>query len=232
VLRDLNVALHVQPMLPLRATARVRRFEVLLRSFDESGDSKAAPVALLERADEKGLGTVLDRRVILQLVESLAGADLAQGGPSLFGEPVGDRAAGRAFPEFVESTLGRAGPPPAPGVRDPGGCACRPRSSATRVAQALQAIGCGLVIDDFDGRWPADLLRLPGVRMVSSTQADRADAVLAGDGGSLHADRLCGFIGREAVESARCDHCRSLGLDFVRASLSRTGANRDDRSAG
>jgi len=226
MLRDLNVALHVQPMLPLRATARVRRFEVLLRSFDESGDSKAAPVALLERADEKGLGTVLDRRVILQLVESLAKRpDLVQDGPSLFSVNLSATALqDEPFLKFVGTTLTRAGLPPGTlAFEIQAGALVRRRSSATRVAQALQAIGCGLVIDDFSmGDGQLDLLRLPGVRMVkldpALTTAARTDvfsqAMVAA---CTQIARVCGFftVAKSVESDAMRDHCRSLGLDFV-----------------
>ncbi len=226
MLRDLNLTLHVQPMLPLRPTARVRRFEVLLRSKDATGDSKSAPVEILERADEKGLGTVLDRRVIIQLVESLAKRpDLVQGGPSLFSVNLSATALqDEPFLKFVGSTLSRAGLPPGTlAFEIQADALVKRRSSATRVAQALQAIGCGLVIDDFsmaDGQ--LDLLRLPGVRMI------KLDPVLTGAAmtdvfsqamvaACTQIARVCGFftVGKSVETDAMRDHCRSLGLDFV-----------------
>jgi len=226
MLRDLNVALHVQPMVALRPTARVRRFEVLLRSQDERGDSQSAPVALLERAAEKGLGTVLDRRVIIQLVESLAKRpDLVQGGPSLFSVNLSATALqDEPFLKFVGSTLSRAGLPPGTlAFEIQAEALVKRRSSATRVAQALQAIGCGLVIDDFsmaDGQ--LDLLRLPGVRMVKLDPALTGAAMTdvfsqAMVAACTQMARVCGFftVAKSVESDAMRDHCRSLGLDFV-----------------
>ncbi len=226
MLRDMNVALHVQPLLPLRPTARVRRFEVLLRSEDASGGTRTAPVEILERADEKGLGTVLDRRVIIQLVESLAKRpDLVQGGPSLFSVNLSATALqDEPFLKFVGSTLSRAGLPPGTlAFEIQAEALVKRRSSATRVAQALQAIGCGLVIDDFsmaDGQ--LDLLRLPGVRMVKLDPALTSAAMndvfaQAMVAACTQIARVCGFftVAKSVESDATRDHCRSLGLDFV-----------------
>src|SRR5690606_7646138 len=114
-------------------------------------ETDSAPVAILERAAEKGLGTVLDRRVITQLVEALGKrSDLVVDGPSLFSVNLSATALqDEHFLKFVESTLGRAGLPPAMlAFEIQAEALAKRRGSATRVAQQLQAIGCGLVIDD------------------------------------------------------------------------------------
>ncbi len=227
ILRDLDLSLHVQPLRPLRATARVRRFEVLLRSADASGgDPRSAPVAILERADEKGLGTVLDRRVILQLVESLAKRpDLVRDGPSLFSVNLSATALqDEPFLKFVGSTLNRAGLPPGTlAFEIQAEALVKRRSAATRVAQALQSIGCGLVIDDFamtEGQ--LDLLRLPGVRMVKLDPAlvDAAQTEVFAQAlvaACAQIARVCGFftVAKSVETEVMRDHCRSLGLDFV-----------------
>ena len=226
MLRDLNVSLHVQPLLPLRPNSRVRRFEVLLRSKDEGADTNSAPVAILERAAEKGLGTVLDRRVITQLVEALfKRPDLVLDGPSLFSVNLSATALqDEHFLKFVESTLHRAGLPPSTlAFEIQAEALAKRRSSATRVAQQLQAIGCGLVIDDFSmAEGQIDLLRLPGVRMVKldpqltrdATSDVFAQAMVAA---STQIARVCGFftVAKSVESDAMRDHCRSLGLDFI-----------------
>jgi EAL domain-containing protein (putative c-di-GMP-specific phosphodiesterase class I) len=226
MLRDLNVSLHVQPLLPLRPNSRVRRFEVLLRSKDAGADTNSAPVAILERAAEKGLGTVLDRRVITQLVEALGKRpDLVLDGPSLFSVNLSATALqDEHFLKFVESTLGRAGLPPATlAFEIQAEALAKRRSSATRVAQQLQAIGCGLVIDDFamaDGQ--LDLLRLPGVRMVKldpklTHEASSDVFSQAMVAATTQIARVCGFftVAKSVETDAMRDHCRSLGLDFI-----------------
>ncbi|MCC6173104.1 MAG: EAL domain-containing protein [Gammaproteobacteria bacterium] len=226
MLRELNLSLHVQPLLPLRPNSRVRRFEVLLRSKDEGAEADTAPVAILERAAAKGLGTVLDRRVITQLVEALGKrSDLVVDGPSLFSVNLSATALqDEHFLKFVESTLDRAGLPPAMLAFEIQAAAlARRRGPANRVAQQLQAIGCGLVIDDFamaDGQ--IDLLRLPGVRMVKldpkltreATEEVFSQAMVAA---VTQIARVCGFftVAKSVESDAMRDHCRSLGLDFI-----------------
>jgi EAL domain-containing protein (putative c-di-GMP-specific phosphodiesterase class I) len=226
LLRDLSVSLHVQPLLPLRPNSRVRRFEVLLRSKEEGGDTNSAPVAILERAAEKGLGTVLDRRVITQLVEALGKrSDLVQDGPSLFSVNLSATALqDEHFLKFVESTLSRAGLPPGTlAFEIQAEALAKRRGSATRVAQQLQAIGCGLVIDDFSmAEGQLDLLRLPGVRMVkldpkltnAATSEVFSQAMVAA---ATQIARVCGFftVAKSVESDAMRDHCRSLGLDFI-----------------
>ncbi|MCP5470887.1 MAG: EAL domain-containing protein [Sinobacteraceae bacterium] len=225
-LRELSLSLHVQPLLPLRPNSRVRRFEVLLRSKDAGGDMASAPIEILERAAEKGLGTVLDRRVVSQLVAALdRRSDLVLDGPSLFSVNLSATALqDEHFLKFVESVLDRAGLPPATLAFEIQAAAlAKRRDSANRVAQQLQAIGCGLVIDDFamaDGQ--LDLLRLTGVRMVKLdpklTQAATSDVFAQAMVAAVtQIARVCGFftVAKSIESDAMRDHCRSLGLDFL-----------------
>ena len=91
------------------------------------------------------------------------------------------------------------------------------------MAQQLQAIGCGLVIDDFSmEEGQLDLLRLPGVRMVkldpkltnAATSEVFSQAMVAA---ATQIARVCGFftVAKSVESDAMRDHCRSLGLDFI-----------------
>jgi EAL domain-containing protein (putative c-di-GMP-specific phosphodiesterase class I) len=225
-LRDLKLSLHVQPLLALRAHARVRRFEVLLRSRTEAGDSTGAPLEILQRATERGLGTVIDRRVVSLLIDWLQKRpDIAENGPCLFSVNLSSTALrDEHFLRFVQSSLEKAGLPR--GIlafEIKASALSRRKNRAVRVAQALEAIGCGLVIDDFSiADNQLDLLRLPGVRMVklapSLTAAATTDvfaqAMIAA---SAQIARVCGFftVAKHIETEAVRDHCRSLGVDFL-----------------
>src|SRR5271156_4009875 len=58
---------HVQRLVPLTKGSQLRRYEVLLRSGAEDAPN-AAPHAMLKAAVENGLGSMIDRRVVTELV--------------------------------------------------------------------------------------------------------------------------------------------------------------------
>ena len=226
MLRELRLALHVQPLLALRANARVRRYEVLLRSQDEHGDSTAAPLEVLEKAASSGLGTVIDRRVVTPLVAWLRRrTDIVESGPCLFSVNLSPNALhDEHFVKWIGQVLLDAGLPR--GIlafEIPAKVLARRRTSATRMAQALQAIGCGLVIDDFGMvESQLELLSLPGVRMVkldpTLTHA-AVDGVFAQalTAACTQMARVLGFftVAKRIETNEMRDHCRSLGIDFV-----------------
>ena len=66
-LRRSPIALHVQRLVPLTKGGQLKRYEVLLRSKSDAAPN-AAPQALLKAAVENGLGSMIDRRVITELI--------------------------------------------------------------------------------------------------------------------------------------------------------------------
>src|SRR6202011_1960728 len=66
-LRRSPIALHVQRLVPLTKGSQLKRYEVLLRSQSEDAPD-AAPHAMLKAAVENGLGSMIDRRVVTELV--------------------------------------------------------------------------------------------------------------------------------------------------------------------
>jgi EAL domain-containing protein (putative c-di-GMP-specific phosphodiesterase class I) len=64
-LRRSPIALHVQRLVPLAKGSQLRRYEVLLRS---KSDDASAPHAMLKAAVENGLGSMIDRRVVTELI--------------------------------------------------------------------------------------------------------------------------------------------------------------------
>ncbi|MFO1425413.1 MAG: EAL domain-containing protein [Steroidobacteraceae bacterium] len=215
MLRELRLALHVQPLLALRANARVRRYEVLLRSQDEHGDSTAAPLEVLEKAASSGLGTVIDRRVVTPLVAWLRRrTDIVESGPCLFSVNLSPNALhDEHFVKWIGQVLLDAGLPR--GIlafEIPAKVLARRRTSATRMAQALQAIGCGLR----DRR-----LRHGGVAARAAEPAGRA-----------HGQARSDAHPRRRRRRVRAGADRRLHADGARARLLHRGqAHRDQRDA-
>ena len=61
------IALHVQRLMPLSKGSQLKRYEVLLRSKSDNAPN-VAPQAMLKAAAENGLGSMIDRRVITELI--------------------------------------------------------------------------------------------------------------------------------------------------------------------
>ncbi len=225
-LRELQLALHVQALMALRPSARIRRYEVLLRSRTADGESKEAPVEVLDRAARSGLGTVIDRRVITQLIAWLRKrTDIVEGGPCLFSVNLSATALqDEHFLRFIGICLAKTHLPRGLlAFEIQADALLRRQESSRRVALALQSIGCGLVIDDFQmTEGQLELLRLPGVRMIKLDAALTNAAVddvfsQAKVAACAQIARICGcFTVAKRVETdATRDLCRSLGIDFV-----------------
>jgi EAL domain-containing protein (putative c-di-GMP-specific phosphodiesterase class I) len=63
----LPIILYVQQLQPLAEGRRTERFEVLLRTDSEQG-RKEAPLSVLQKAADGGVGSLLDRRIITDLL--------------------------------------------------------------------------------------------------------------------------------------------------------------------
>ena len=224
-LRAMQLALHVQPLVALRPSARTRRFEVLLRATDPGSSLDAAPLEALERAARSGLGTVLDRRVVSLVIFWLRQrADIVEGGPCLFSVNLTENAlAEDHFLKFLGSLLERAGLPRGVlAVELQASVLARHPARAARVAAALEAMGCGLVIDDhtMSGDEIA-LLELPGLRMVKLHPALVAASVSPFSQGLVAAcaqiAKSCGFftVAKHVEGEALREHLRLLGVDFL-----------------
>jgi EAL domain-containing protein (putative c-di-GMP-specific phosphodiesterase class I) len=167
-LRALPVSLVAQPLTPLQRGMRIRRYEVFLREGSPSV-ANSAPVALLREADEKGLGAVIDRRVVGALIVWLAerGGAFAEE-PSQFSVNLSASSVSDPnFLRFVELCVAKARIPPALLAFEVDESHLRrARERVERLARGLEAIGAGLVIDNcvLQADTP-ELLGLPGVRL-------------------------------------------------------------------
>ena len=224
-LRAMQLALHVQPLVALRPSARTRRFEVLLRATDPGSSLDAAPLEALERAARSGLGTVLDRRVVSLVIFWLRQrADIVEGGPCLFSVNLTENALVEDhFLKFLGSLLERAWLPRGVlAVELQASVLARHPARAARVAAALESMGCGLVLDDhtMSGDEIA-LLELPGLRMVKLHPALVAASVSPFSQGLVAAcaqiAKSCGFftVAKHVEGEALREHLRLLGVDFL-----------------
>ena len=66
-LRRSPIALHVQRLVPLTKGSQLKRYEVLLRSKSDDAPN-SAPQAMLKAAVDNGSGSMIDRRVITELM--------------------------------------------------------------------------------------------------------------------------------------------------------------------
>ena len=176
---------------PIFEVAHARRppteFEVLLRMRDRDG-GLVMPMAFLPAAERYGLMPRVDRWVVSELCECI-GRSIGDGGAlaarfsiNLSGVTLGDA----GFGAYVQAELERAGVP--------GSCLCfeitetaaiANLSSALRLINELQAIGCSFALDDFGSglssfaylkHLPVDTLKIDGgfVRGITASAIDRA----------------------------------------------------------
>lgn len=168
-LRRTRLALYVQRLVPLHKGSPLRRYEVLLRLKSESAPN-CAPQAMLKAAVENGLGSMIDRRVVSELVGWLKRHPRVwQDDGAMFSINLTTTALyDEHFLKFVELCLAKAGLPKATiafEISVPGALGIGARIAA--VAAAFHRLDCPLVLDDFDLRAESlALLRLPGVRLI------------------------------------------------------------------
>ena len=149
-LRGFPLALVAQPLVPVQAGIRIKRYEVLLRDAGAMARD-AAPLELLREADSKGLGDVLDRRAAGALLVWLAGhRQLFVDEPSQFSLNLSATTlADPNFLRFIELCIAKAEVPPRLLSFEVDEKLWRAaRTQVERFGSALQALGAGLVIDD------------------------------------------------------------------------------------
>jgi diguanylate cyclase (GGDEF)-like protein/PAS domain S-box-containing protein len=140
--------LHLQPILEL-ASGRVRHGELLLRMRGDRG-KLIAPGAFLPAAERFGLIHAIDRWVVQQAIELIAGSGpqhLDQVSVNLSGESVvGDS----HLLDMIEQSLADASVDPSRLIFEiTETAAIANMTEATRFAKGLTGLGCSLALDDF-----------------------------------------------------------------------------------
>jgi EAL domain-containing protein (putative c-di-GMP-specific phosphodiesterase class I) len=226
-LRRSPIALHVQRLVPLTKGSQLKRYEVLLRSKSESAPN-AAPQAMLKAAVENGLGSMIDRRVITELIGFLVHhpdiwkTTAVQFSVNLTTTALHDE----HFIKFVGLCLTKSSLPKgmiAFEVDTP--TAVKFADKMVEVAASLHRLGCPLVLDDFALKTECfGLLRLPGVHYVKLapeiTAKMRSDKLSqAAITAVVQMARVLGMhtVAKRTETAAEQEWLTALGVDFVQS---------------
>jgi EAL domain-containing protein (putative c-di-GMP-specific phosphodiesterase class I) len=226
-MRKSPIVLHVQRLVPLSKGGQMKRYEVLLRSGSEDSP-KAAPHAMLKAAVENGLGSMIDRRVITELISWLVRhPDVWRVNEVMFSVNLTTTALhDEHFIKFVELCLAKSSLPKgmiAFEIDAP--TALTLADKIGEVAVALHRLGCPMVLDDFALRTECfELLRLPGVRYIKLapdlTSRMRSDKVSqAAITAVVQMARVLGMhtCAKRTDTAAEQEWLTALGVDFVQS---------------
>jgi EAL domain-containing protein (putative c-di-GMP-specific phosphodiesterase class I) len=226
-LRRSPIALHVQRLVPLTRGSQLKRYEVLLRSKSDEAPN-AAPQAMLKAAVENGLGSMIDRRVVTELVGWLVHhPDVWQNGAVMFSVNLTTTALhDEHFIKFVGLCLAKSSLPKAMIAFELDvSTATKMSTRVAEVAAALHRLGCPMVLDDFSLRTECfDLLRLPGVRYIKLasdiTTKMRTDKLSqAAITAVVQMARVLGMhtVAKRTETPAEQEWLTALGVDFVQS---------------
>jgi EAL domain-containing protein (putative c-di-GMP-specific phosphodiesterase class I) len=239
-LRRSPIALHVQRLVPLTKGSQLRRYEVLLRSKSEDD---AAPHAMLKTAVDSGLGSMIDRRVVTELVGWLVHhPDAWQSTAVMFSVNLTATALhDEHFIKFVGLCLAKSSLPKSMIAFEVDvSTAVKLANRVAEVAAALHRLGCPLVLDDFGLRTECfELLRLPSVRYIKLasdiTTKMRTDKVSqAAITAVVQMARVLGMhtVAKRTETPAEQEWLTALGVDFVQSHAMSPPAPIDTLSAG
>ena len=228
-LRKSPIALYVQRLVPLSKGGQLRRYEVLLRSGSEP-ISNAAPHAMLKTAVDNGLGSMIDRRVLTELISWLIRhPDSCQADEVMFSVNLTVTALhDEHFIKFVELCLAKSSLPKTQiAFEVDASTALTLADKINDVAAALHRLGCPLILDDFALRTECfALLRLPGVRYVKlapeMTAKMRIDKISqAAITGVVQMARVLGMhtVAKRTEIAAEQEWLTALGVDFVQSNF-------------
>ena len=226
-MRKSPIVLHVQRLVPLSKGSQLKRYEVLLRSGSEEAPN-SAPHAMLKAAVENGLGSMIDRRVVTELIGWLVRhPDTWHANEVMFSVNLTTTALhDEHFIKFIELCLAKSSLPKGTiAFEIDAPTALTLADKISDVATALHRLGCPLVLDDFALRTECfDLLRLPGVRYVKLTSdltaRMRTDKVSqAAITAVVQMARVLGMhtVAKRTDTAAEQEWLTALGVDFVQS---------------
>jgi EAL domain-containing protein (putative c-di-GMP-specific phosphodiesterase class I) len=226
-MRKSPIVLHVQRLVPLSKGGQMKRYEVLLRSGSEDAPN-SAPHAMLKAAVENGLGSMIDRRVLSELIGWLVRhPDVWQTNEVMFSVNLTTTALhDEHFIKFVELCLVKSSLPKGTiAFEIDAPTAVTLADKIGEVVVALHRLGCPLVLDDFALRTECfELLRLPGVRYVKLapdlTSKMRTDKVSqAAITAVVQMARVLGMhsVAKRVDSAAEQEWLTALGVDFVQS---------------
>jgi len=225
-LRRSPIALHVQRLVPLIKGSQLTRYEVLLRT--DADGAQSAPQAMLKAAVDAGLGSMIDRRVLTQLIGWLIRhPDVWKSNSVMFSVNLTTTAIhDEHFIKFVGLCLEKASLPKgmiAFEVDSPH--AVKLSNKMAEVAAALNRLGCPLILDDFSLQTECfALLRLPGVRYIKLapevTAKMRTDKLSqAAITAVVQMARVLGMhtVAKRTESAAEQEWLTALGVDFIQS---------------
>jgi EAL domain-containing protein (putative c-di-GMP-specific phosphodiesterase class I) len=226
-LRKSPIALHVQRLMPLTKGSQTKRYEVLLRSSADNAPN-SAPQAMLKAAVDNGLGSMIDRRVISELIGWLIRhPETWQANEVMFSVNLTSTALhDEHFIKFIELCLLKSALPRGTiAFEIDAPTALTLAEKIADVAAALHRLGCPLVLDDFALRTECfALLRLPGVRYVKLsseiTAKMRTDKISqAAITGVVQMAHVLGMhtVAKRTDTAAEQEWLTALGVDFVQS---------------
>jgi EAL domain-containing protein (putative c-di-GMP-specific phosphodiesterase class I) len=226
-LRRSPIALHVQRLMPLTKGSQLRRYEVLLRSKSDSAPN-AAPQAMLKAAVENGLGSMIDRRVVTELIGFLVHhPDVWKTTAVMFSVNLTTTAVhDEHFLKFVELCLEKSGLPKGMiAFEVDTATAVKLSDKMPEVGTILHRLGCPLILDDFALKTECfALLRLPGVHYVKLapeiTAKMRTDKLSqAAITAVVQMARVLGMhtVAKRTENAAEQEWLTALGVDFIQS---------------
>jgi EAL domain-containing protein (putative c-di-GMP-specific phosphodiesterase class I) len=226
-LRRSPIALHVQRLVPLTKGSPLKRYEVLLRSKSETAPN-AAPQAMLKAAVENGLGSMIDRRVVTELIGHLVHhPEIWKSTAVMFSVNLTTTALhDEHFIKFIELCLVKSSLPKGMiAFEVDTATAVKLTDKIAEVAASLHRLGCPLVLDDFALKTECfDLLRLPGVRYVKlapeMTATMRTDKLSqAAITAIVQMARVLGMhtVAKRTDTAAEQEWLTALGVDFIQS---------------
>jgi len=226
-LRSSPIVLYVQRLMPLAKGSALKRYEVLLRSKSDSAPN-VAPQAMLKAAVDNGLGSMIDRRVVAELIGFLMHhPDIWKNNEALFSVNLTSTALqDEHFIKFVELCLAKSALPMGTiAFEIDTRTALALPDKIPDVAAALHRLGCPLVLDDFALLTECfALLRLPGVRYIKLapeiTAKMRTDKICqAAITAVVQMARVLGMhtVAKRTDTPAEHEWLTALGVDFVQS---------------
>ena len=226
-LRRSPIALHVQRLVPLTKGSQLKRYEVLLRSKSDTAPN-AAPQAMLKAAVDNGLGSMIDRRVVTELIGHLVHhPEIWKSTAVMFSVNLTTTALhDEHFIKFVELCLAKSALPKGMiAFEIDTATAVKLADKMAEVAAALHRLGCPLVLDDFAMKTECfALLRLPGVHYVKLapdiTAKMRTDKLSqAAITAVVQMARVLGMhtVAKRTETAAEQEWLTALGVDFVQS---------------
>jgi EAL domain-containing protein (putative c-di-GMP-specific phosphodiesterase class I) len=223
-LRGIPIMLVAQALTPLQRGMRIRRHETFLRAASQPTD--AAPVSLLREAQDRGLGAVLDRRVVgtllvwLKARRAVFADEPVQLSVNLSASSIADP----NFLRFVELCIAKAEIPPALLAFEVDQQVWRTdRTGLERLSQGLEIIGAGTIIDNVSLHdQTAQLLSLPGVRLVKidrklTRDLESSKVAQMNVAGIAQIARIAGVhtVAKQVEQASEQALLRALGVDFI-----------------